>query len=103
MRQANYHNKYSAICEHNYRVEVVKIQPREALKKARIEKGYTQAQLAEQAGITRAFLCNIERGKYSPSLTIAKALAIALEKPLDEIFFNVDVHKKNKRPTGTDS
>ena len=82
---------------------MVKIQPREALKKARKEKGLTQAQLAEQVGITRAFLCNIERGKYSPSLTIAQALAIALKKPLDEIFFNDNVREKHNKPTGTDN
>ncbi len=41
------------------------------MEKARREKGYTQAQVAQAAGVTAAFYNRVERGFYIPSVTIA--------------------------------
>ena len=46
----------------------------------------TQAQLAEQIGVTRQTIIAIERGRYSPSLEMAFQIARALRVPLDEVF-----------------
>ena len=55
-----------------------------ALRFARGEM--TQAQLAEQVGVTRQTIIAIEQGRYSPSLEMAFQIARAFEVPLDEVF-----------------
>lgn len=46
----------------------------------------TQAQLAEQVGVTRQTIIAIEQGRYSPSLEMAFRIARALRVPLDQVF-----------------
>jgi putative transcriptional regulator len=46
----------------------------------------TQAELAEQIGVTRQTVIAIEQGRYSPSLEIAFKIARVLGVPLDEVF-----------------
>jgi putative transcriptional regulator len=46
----------------------------------------TQAQLAEQIGVTRQTIIAIEQGRYSPSLEMAFRFARALRVPLDQAF-----------------
>ncbi len=55
-----------------------------ALRFARGEM--TQAQLADQVGVTRQTVIAIEQGRYSPSLEMAFRIAHALGVPLDEVF-----------------
>ena len=50
----------------------------EALKKARLGKGWTQAQLAEKVGICACTLYKYEKGDYEPSLINIVSLADAL-------------------------
>ena len=45
----------------------------------------TQAQLAEKAGISAAFLSQIESGKRTGSTDVLKAIATALDLTLDDI------------------
>ena len=52
----------------------------------REERGLSQRDLATRAGISPAMLNEIERGKKSPSLSVAKALAKALGVGLDTLF-----------------
>lgn len=47
----------------------------------------TQAQLAEQVGVTRQTIVAIEKEKYSPSLEVAFRIALVLGEPLDAVFF----------------
>lgn len=47
----------------------------------------TQAQLAEQVGVTRQTIVAIEKEKYSPSLEVAFKIALVLGEPLDAVFF----------------
>lgn len=49
------------------------------IKKYRKEKGFTQETLSEMVDISRDYLSNIERGKYTPSFKTIVALAEALE------------------------
>ena len=46
----------------------------------------TQAELADQVGVTRQTINAIEQGKYSPSLEVAFLIAAALDKPLEAVF-----------------
>jgi putative transcriptional regulator len=46
----------------------------------------TQAELAQQIGVTRQTIIAIEQGRYSPSLEVAFQIARAFKVPLDEVF-----------------
>ena len=46
----------------------------------------TQADLAEQIGVTRQTIIAIEQGRYSPSLEMAFQIARVFEVPLDDVF-----------------
>ncbi|MDJ0751320.1 MAG: helix-turn-helix transcriptional regulator [Woeseiaceae bacterium] len=47
----------------------------------------TQQELAEKVGVTRQTIVAIEKEKYSPSLEAAFRIALALQTPLDEVFY----------------
>lgn len=49
------------------------------LKWYRFNKNYTQEYLAELSNLTAKYISNLERGKYSPSLSKIEALADALD------------------------
>ena len=55
-----------------------------ALRFARGEM--TQAELAQQIGVTRQTIIAIEQGRYSPSLEVAFQIARVFKVPLDEVF-----------------
>ena len=57
------------------------------LKIARVAKGFSQQQLADQVGATRQTIGLIEKGKYNPSLNLCLRIAHALDKTLDELFW----------------
>jgi len=46
----------------------------------------TQAQLAEEIGVTRQTIIAIEQGRYSPSLEMAFQIARVFGVPLDAVF-----------------
>jgi len=46
----------------------------------------TQAELANQVGVTRQTIIAIEQGRYSPSLEMAFQIARAFGIPLEEVF-----------------
>ncbi len=55
------------------------------LRKLRIEKGFTQEQLAENADISVSFLGGIERGLKSPTLETVQKLANALNTSISKL------------------
>lgn len=55
------------------------------MKIARIEKDFSQEQLAETVGVTRHGM--IEAGKFNPSLQLCIGICRALGKTLDELFW----------------
>ncbi len=57
------------------------------LKLARVEKGLTQAGLADLAGVTRQTIGLIEVGKYNPTLNLCLTLSRITGKGLDELFW----------------
>ncbi|SDJ71342.1 helix-turn-helix transcriptional regulator [Microbulbifer yueqingensis] len=56
------------------------------LKELRAERQLTQAQLAEQLGVSRQTVVAIEKGKYDPSLPLAFRIARVFGLPIEQIF-----------------
>jgi putative transcriptional regulator len=56
------------------------------LKVLRAEREWSQADLAERAGVSRQTINAIETGKYDPSLPLAFTLARLFGRPIEEIF-----------------
>ena len=52
----------------------------------RAERGWTQAQLATEAGVSRQTINSIETGRFEPSLTLALKLARLFDTPVESIF-----------------
>lgn len=50
-----------------------------AVQKLRGAKGWSQEQLAEEAGLHRTYISGIERGIRNPTLTVLEKVAAALE------------------------
>ena len=62
---------------------------RENLKSQRIKKGYSDVEkFALSIGISASHYYKIEQGKRTPNIFLAKKIADALNKTIDEIFFN---------------
>ncbi len=57
------------------------------LKLARVERGLTQADLAERVGVTRQTIGLIEAGGYNPTLKLCLMLARETGKTLDDLFW----------------
>ena len=66
-------------------MEEIKIGNR--LKLARVEKGLTQAELADLADVTRQTIGLIEGGRYNPTLKLCLILGRATGRSLDELFW----------------
>lgn len=56
------------------------------IKVARAEKGMTQQQLADAAGVSRQTINAIESGKFVPSTVLAIKMAQIFDKSVEEIF-----------------
>ena len=56
------------------------------LKELRVERGWTQQQLAEAVGVSRQSINSIERNRYVPSLPLALTFARLFGCFTDEIF-----------------
>lgn len=57
---------------------------------ARVENGLTQAELAEKVGCTRQTIGLIEADRCNPSLELCTAIAKAVDKTLDDLFWIED-------------
>lgn len=57
----------------------------ENIKRFRIKKGMTQAELAQKIGITQTMIGHIERGAKVPSLIVALDIAEVLECTVEEM------------------
>lgn len=59
---------------------------RNRLKVMRAERDWSQADLAEQLGVSRQTVNAIETGKYDPSLPLAFRIARVFGQPIESIF-----------------
>lgn len=53
----------------------------------RTEQGVTQQELADAVGVSRQTIIAIEKGNYTPSVTLALALATYFDTHVEDIFF----------------
>ncbi len=57
------------------------------IKEIRIEKGWTQAKLAEKSGVEPSYISHIERGATKLSLPTLISIANALDATLDDVIY----------------
>ncbi len=57
------------------------------LKAARAGKDLSQDQLAVLCGVSRQTISAIEKGDYNPTINLCIAICKALDKTLDELFW----------------
>lgn len=57
------------------------------LKSARAAMDISQAKLAEMVGVSRQTINSIEKGDYNPTINLCIAICKALNKTLDELFW----------------
>lgn len=56
------------------------------LKVCRAERNWTQADLAEQLGVSRQTVQALEKGRYDPSLPLAFRISRLFGRPIEAIF-----------------
>lgn len=57
------------------------------MKMARLEMDMNQEDLAKVVGVTRQTIGMIESGKYNPTLNLCISICKALNKTLDDLFW----------------
>jgi putative transcriptional regulator len=57
------------------------------LKVLRVERDWSQAELAERLGVSRQTVNAIETGKYDPSLELAFVISRLFGQPIEALFF----------------
>ena len=57
-----------------------------SLRVLRAERGWSQGDVADKAGVSRQTINAIETEKYEPSLSLAFRLSAIFERPIEAIF-----------------
>lgn len=73
------------ICQKN-RGGVIEMPLYNSLKEHRARLGINQSELGKRSGVSRQTISLIERGDYSPSVTLALKLAKIFDVSVEEIF-----------------
>ncbi len=60
------------------------------MKLARVEAKLSQDSLAKKIGVSRQTINMIERGEYNPSLQLCIKICKALNRTLDQLFWEVN-------------
>ena len=68
----------------------MKIPARMKLRLARVEKNLSQQQLADIVEVSRQTIGLVEKGGYNPTLSLCIKIAKALDRSLDDLFWEVD-------------
>jgi putative transcriptional regulator len=63
------------------------------MKLARIEKNLNQQELADLVDVTRQTIGLIEKGNYNPTLKLCTNIAKALDRTLDQLFWEEDQYE----------
>jgi putative transcriptional regulator len=61
---------------------------RNRLRALRAERGWSQGELAERAGVSRQTINAVETERYEPSLSLAFVLARLFGHRVDEVFLD---------------
>lgn len=65
----------------------MKIPARMKLRLARVEKNLSQQQLADIVEVSRQTIGLVEKGGYNPTLNLCMKIAKALDRTLDDLFW----------------
>lgn len=57
------------------------------LKPARMEKNFSQEELAALVGVSRQTISSIETGQFNPTAKLALLLCVALDKKFEDLFY----------------
>jgi transcriptional regulator with XRE-family HTH domain len=68
-----------------------------AIAAARVQRGWTQAQLAERIGLTQSRITDMETGKLDKRLSRYAAAAVALGRPLSELVADAEGQGRGER------
>ena len=68
------------------------------IRQLRVERGWTQAALADLLQVSRQTVNALETGRYDPSLPLAFRIARLLQRPIEAIF---DPGEELDDPVGT--
>jgi len=60
------------------------------IKKHRKQAGFTQEQLAFNAGLNRGYISLLEKGQRNPKLETLQKIALALNAPLTTLIFEFE-------------
>jgi putative transcriptional regulator len=63
---------------------------RNRLSELRTARRWSQADLADQLGVSRQTVNALETGRYDPSLPLAFKIATVLDQPIERLFFPHD-------------
>ncbi|HEX9688746.1 MAG TPA: helix-turn-helix transcriptional regulator [Thermoanaerobaculia bacterium] len=69
-----------------------------SLRVLRAERDWSQADLAEQLGVSRQTVNALETGKYDPSLPLAFKIARLFDRMIEEIFDPEEPEIARRRP-----
>ncbi|NLD18960.1 MAG: helix-turn-helix transcriptional regulator [Clostridiales bacterium] len=64
------------------------------IKVARAQRDMTQKKLADEVGISRQTMNAIEQGDYNPTIKLCRAICRALNRSLDELFWEDEDDEK---------
>ena len=64
----------------------IRIEFGDRIRALRLERGWTQVEMADFLVMDRSYLSEIETGKKDPSLTMLKTIADGLSIPLSKLF-----------------
>lgn len=64
------------------------------LKELRLERNWSQGDLAERLDVSRQTVNSLERGKYDPSLPLAFKIAGVFSLPIEHIFIPATENEK---------
>jgi transcriptional regulator with XRE-family HTH domain len=67
------------------------------MRRMRQEHGWTQAELAERAGLSANYVARLERGELGPSLFVAFRIAEALETQVESLISGNAGRRTGKR------
>ena len=70
-----------------------------AVRKFRTGKQLTQEELASGAGVSRQTIIAIEKGGYTPSVTLALKLAHVLRSTVEQLFWLENGERDDKKTT----
>ncbi|MFA9559167.1 helix-turn-helix transcriptional regulator [Evansella sp. AB-rgal1] len=60
---------------------------RNRVKELRARHGFSQTELANRVGVTRQTIGFIEKGEFSPSITLSLRISKELQIKVDELFW----------------